>query len=313
MILFLLFAGMGIVAVLFYFLYTKLRGNLRLAFVDKFGKKPIENLSGKVVWIVGASSGIGEGLAYAFAKCGCKLIISARRKEELERVKKRCVETGNIAENCIIVLPMDVLELQTHLENFQKILNQLGKLDILIYNAGHLKKAKWHLATAEQDKEVFELNVFAPVNLVRRVVPYFAERKSGHVVAISSISAYTGFPSAASYAASKLALGGFLETLRLEQHGNNIDVTLIYPGAVMTDALLDIVPPEALNHPMYQSMMTVEQCARLIAVAVANRLPFAWICKNPVLTFAYINYYFPELGFMIYKLQAKYNPIPTLQ
>lgn len=304
--------GLGIFAAIFYLLYTQVEGDLRLTFANKFGK-PVENLlAGKVIWIVGASSGIGEGIAIALARSRCKLILSARREAELERVRQQCTNAGKIPDDWVMVLPMDAVQMETHQSNFQKIINQFGKLDILIYNAGYMKRAKWEDATTDEDKSVFDLNVFAPVALTRVVLPHFVHNKAGHVVAISSISAYTGFPRAASYAASKLALGGFLETLRLEHYSNNINVTLVFPGPVATDALVSSVP-DALGHPLYKNIMSVERCAQLTSVAIANQLPYAWITRNPVLIFAYISYYCPRLGFALYKIQAKWNPVPSLQ
>ncbi|KAJ8308827.1 hypothetical protein KUTeg_013701 [Tegillarca granosa] len=152
-------------------------------------------LKGKVVWITGASSGIGEYLAYDLAKAGCRLVLSARRKEELERVKKQCLlhaSTSNITEGDIMVLPLDCLKLDTHQEAFDKVLEHFKQVDILVNNAGRSQRAEWISTSLEVDREMLELNVMGVLSLTKKVLPHMVKRKEGHIVNMSSVAGKFG-------------------------------------------------------------------------------------------------------------------------
>uniref|UniRef100_A0A2C9KEQ5 Dehydrogenase/reductase SDR family member 7 n=1 Tax=Biomphalaria glabrata TaxID=6526 RepID=A0A2C9KEQ5_BIOGL len=169
---------------------------------------PTENLSGKVVWITGASSGIGEHIAYQLASVGCKLVLSARRKEELERVKQTCLlsSRNKISDEDVLILPLDVVKFESHKAAVQKVLDHFHKIDILLNNAGKFQKSGWKDTELEIDREIFELNVLGPVSLTQAVLPHMTERNKGQLVVMSSLAGIMGAPFSRSYCSSKHAL-----------------------------------------------------------------------------------------------------------
>jgi len=185
----------------------------------------------KVVWITGASSGIGEALAYTFTKQGSKLILSARRENELERVKKKCA----LADDRILVLPMDVGDIGRVHEHAQKALTHFGGIDILINNAGVSHWTKVKDLSLDVIRKIFDVNFFGGVVLTKAVLPYMLGRKQGHIVVISSILGKIIVRKQAAYTATKHALQGFYDTLRIEVQDEGVNVLLVCPGFVRTD------------------------------------------------------------------------------
>ncbi|XP_074042254.1 dehydrogenase/reductase SDR family member 7 isoform X2 [Leptinotarsa decemlineata] len=212
--------------------------DMQLAFYEKFGKSP-DSLKGKVVLITGASSGIGEHTAYALAKSGVKLALTARRQNELLRVKRKCIEVsdGLLTESDVLVIIVDILDFWEHDDILQLTLDQFGRIDIVLNNAGRSQRALFEDIDLEVDQEMFNLNVFAVVHMTRRAMEYFNERKCGHVAVVSSIAGILGIPNSASYTASKHALHGYYNCLRTEKIGTNINVTILCPGPTFTNFL----------------------------------------------------------------------------
>ncbi|XP_050525504.1 dehydrogenase/reductase SDR family member 7 isoform X3 [Daktulosphaira vitifoliae] len=198
-----------------------------------------DTLKGKVVWITGASSGIGEHIALQLSKSGSKLILSARNKEKLLQVKNHCLEIsgGKLSANDILVLPMDVTNVSKHVSWFDSVINHFGKLDILINNAGRSQRAKWEDIELSVDREAFDLNVFAAINLSRIAVRYFNQIGSGQLVATSSVAGIVPPPFSATYNATKHALHGYFGALQREKVHSNIYVTLLCPGPVFSNFL----------------------------------------------------------------------------
>lgn len=185
----------------------------------------------KVVWITGASSGIGEALAYAFAKENAKLVLSARRTGELERVKQGC----NLPENRVLLLPMDVSEYDKAEEQHQKVKEKFGPVDILINNAGLSHWSKIRDLSLEVIKKVMDVNFLGGAALTKAVLPQMLERKQGRIVVISSILGKIVTPKQAAYNASKHAIQGFYDTLRAEVGAEGVKVLIVSPGAVNTN------------------------------------------------------------------------------
>nr|CAD7455045.1 unnamed protein product [Timema tahoe] len=180
-------------------------------------------LAGKVVWVTGASSGIGEHLAIELARHGVKLVLSARREEELDRVRNKCLEVGKLLEPAdVLTLPLDVTSYNDHQAAFDTVIQYFGKvssgvhsadcwyegalLDVLVNNAGRSQRCVWEEVELEVDRQMFELNVFGVINLTRIAVRYFLEKGAGHVAATSSIAGVQGVPFSGTYTATKHAL-----------------------------------------------------------------------------------------------------------
>ncbi|MEK6615338.1 MAG: SDR family oxidoreductase [Bacteroidota bacterium] len=193
----------------------------------------------KVVWITGASSGLGEALAKEFACEKAKLILSARRESELQRVKKECAKF--IPEEDILIFPLDVTELAGIESVVQKVIQKFGKIDVLVNNAGVSQRAFIVDTPLEVERKIMEINYFGTLAMTKAVLPTMRKQKSGHLVVMSSIMGKFGFYRRSSYAASKHALHGYFETLRMEESENNIHVSIICPGFVNTKISLNAI------------------------------------------------------------------------
>ena len=188
----------------------------------------------KVVWITGASSGIGEAMVYAFDKRGAKIIVSARREKELERVKNNCKNSNNI-----IVQPLD-LENHNSIDSIaQSVISKIDKIDILINNGGVSQRSLVKDTPLDVDKKIMNVNYFGTIALTKSVLPNMLKNKTGHIVVISSVTGKIGVPLRSAYAASKHALHGFFDTLRAETHNENILVSIICPGFIRTNVSIN--------------------------------------------------------------------------
>ncbi len=184
----------------------------------------------KVVWITGASSGIGEALAYAFAAEGALLVLSARREEELQRVAKAC---GNA-----YVLPFDMLSLAEHTDRVNDIIKTYGRIDYLVLNAGVSQRSFVKDTEFDVYRRLFEVNFFSIVSLTQVVLPIFTAQKSGVFVPIASVAGRISTPRRAAYGATKHALIGFFDSVRAEVFAEGIRVTTILPGYIKTNISL---------------------------------------------------------------------------
>ena len=185
----------------------------------------------KVVWITGASSGIGEALAKTFAKHKVKLVISARRADELERVK---AET-RLSDADILVLPLDVAEHNVFEGATKKVIERFGQIDILVNNAGLSHWSKIKDTSMDVIKTILNVNFLGGVGLTKAVLPYMLDKKKGNIVVISSILGHITSPKQGAYNASKHALMGFFDTLRAEISCDGVKVLLVCPGFVRTN------------------------------------------------------------------------------
>ena len=274
--------------------------DLTLWFSEKFGAKPHEALRGKVVWITGASSGIGEHLAYKLSEAGAKLILSARRVEELERVKEKCIELSpQDYKTSHKVLKMDMLEMDAHVEHVEEAYKVFNHIDCLVNNAGRSQRAMAVDTTVDVSRAVLELNTVATISLTKAVLPQMMKRKSGLIVNISSLAGKLGNPVSAIYSASKHALHGYFDSLRMELSGSGIDILNVCPGPVESNVGANSFGGELEETPKVgltsagKGYMSTPRCAHLICVAMANRLHEVWISKNPFLLFTYLSQYTP--------------------
>jgi short-subunit dehydrogenase len=200
--------------------------------------------TGKVVWITGASSGIGEALVYEFAEGGAGLIISSNDLQGLERVKKNC---GSLS-GMITCAPFDLSD-TSEIEKLVEIqIGKSGKIDYLLNIGGISQRSKIDETPLWLDRKIFEINYFGTIALTKAVLPHMISKKSGHILATSSISGRFGFPLRSAYSASKQALHGFFETLYLENKANNIKTSVIIPGRVRTNISFHALNSEGREH-----------------------------------------------------------------
>lgn len=188
----------------------------------------------KVVWITGASSGIGEALAYAFAKEGAKLALSARKVPELERVKANCIRPEEV-----IVAPLDVAKFDQIPIVAEQIVDHFGYVNILINNAGISQRALVKDTQFDVDRKVMDVNYLGTVAVTKAILPTMLQQRFGQIVVISSVMGKIGTPLRSAYAASKHALHGYFDSLRGELHDDGISVTIICPGYVNTNVTIN--------------------------------------------------------------------------
>ncbi|HLU93595.1 MAG TPA: SDR family oxidoreductase [Membranihabitans sp.] len=184
----------------------------------------------KWIWITGASSGLGKAMAIAFANENAHLILSARNVTKLTEVAKLCKGEGEKQ-----ILPLDLAQQDTFPETVRKAVSFGGRIDILINNGGISQRADAVETIPEVTRRLFEINFFGTIELTRLVLPSMIERKSGHIVTMSSIVGKFGSPRRSTYSASKHALHGYFDSLRFEVQDEGIDVTLVCPGFINTD------------------------------------------------------------------------------
>jgi dehydrogenase/reductase SDR family member 7B len=224
----------------------------------------------QIVWITGASSGIGKALAHAFAGEGAKLILSSRRPEELERVRRACPRADEHA-----IVPLDLARSDTIAAVASGVVERHGRIDVLVNNGGVSQRARAIDALPAVERAIMEVNYFGPVALTKAVLPHMIARHAGHVVAVSSVMGYLGTPGRSTYAAAKHALHGYFDSLRAEVWRDGIAVTLACPGYVKTAISQNALGPNGEKHvrtdPTTNSGISPQKCAQAIVRAVAGR------------------------------------------
>jgi short-subunit dehydrogenase len=257
----------------------------------------------KIAWITGASSGIGEGLAIACARAGAKLVLSARREAELNRVKQ---SAGLTDENCL-VLPMDMEKMDEFPAKLDAVLKKFGTIDYLFHNAGISQRSLVKDTPLSIDQKVLNINFFSVVALTKLVLPVFLEKKSGHFIITSSLVGKFGTPMRSAYSASKHALHGFFESLRAESWRDGIQVTIVCPGYVKTNISLNAVNEQGSNYGKMDENqakgMDPVDCAHRILSAVQKGKREVLIGGKETLG-VYLKRFFPAL---LWRVVRNYN------
>lgn len=224
------------------------------------------SLQNKVIWITGASSGIGEGLAYALAQKNCKLILSARNIENLQKVKANCC-TFNVE-----ILPFDLADFDQATKNVEQALSFFGKIDILINNGGISQRSLLAETAFEVDKKLIEVDYLGTVALTKALLPHFIKNKAGTFVTITSLMGKFGSPYRSGYCGAKHALHGFFDVLRMEHQKDAIQVTLICPGFIQTNVAKNALTADGskqnTNDEATQNGMAVDVFAQKLIKAI---------------------------------------------
>jgi short-subunit dehydrogenase len=246
------------------------------------------------VWITGASSGIGEALAEAFHNAGAKLILSARREDELRRVQVKCGGEPNTR-----ILPLDMSRAEELVGKARIALGMLGGIDILVLNAGISQRSLTRDTDDAVYRRLMEVNFFGPEALTRAVLPSMLEKKRGHIVVISSIAGKFGVPLRSGYSATKFALHGFYEAVRAEESRNGIRVTLVCPGFIRTGISLSALKGDGSRHakmdPELAHGMPAEECARQILKGVAREKEEICVAAAREKALLYLKRFWPGL------------------
>ncbi|ALH94208.1 SDR family oxidoreductase [Acinetobacter equi] len=190
----------------------------------------LKNLENKVVWITGASSGLGKALAEKCAALGAEVILTARRVDELESVRLALLHSEKH-----LSVAADITDEEQVLQAYKKVLNAKGRIDWLINNAGLSQRALIADTTMQTERAIMEVDYFSQVFLTKTVLPTFLAQKSGRIVFVSSVAGLLGTQYRATYSAAKGAVHMWANSLRAEVANEGVDVSVIFPGFVKTN------------------------------------------------------------------------------
>lgn len=224
----------------------------------------------KVIIVTGASSGIGRACAFEFANNNAKIVLASRRGEELIKIENKIKEKGGEALSIIT----DVRKIDDCQNLINKTVKKYGKIDILINNAGISMRASFEEIDLSVIKDLMDTNFYGAVYCTKFALPYLLKQK-GTVIGISSISGLTPLPGRTGYCASKYAMDGFLNTLRLENRKNGLNVLVVHPGFTSSNirniALNKNGKPQKETPRNEKEMMSAERVAQIIAKATLKR------------------------------------------
>lgn len=227
------------------------------------------DFSNKRVWITGASSGIGASLARELSELGAFIILSARRKEQLESVQASLAHPERS-----VVLVMDLASSSDIKESVEFVKGQ-GELDLLIHNAGIAQKGLVIDNPLEIDRCIMETNYFGTIELTKEVLPIFMEQQKGWFAVVSSIAGIVGVPGRSAYAASKHALHGFFESLRAECYDCDLDISMIMPGFINTQITVKELKSDGTPYGKversHKQGMSPEECAKKIVKGLLKK------------------------------------------
>lgn len=261
-------------------------------------------MENKVVIITGASSGIGKALAFEFGRQGAKIVLTGRNAQNLQEV------STELASQAIDNLPIvaDVAVETDCKQVIEKTIAKYSKIDILINNAGISMRALFAELDLEVIKQVMDINFYGTVYMTKYALPYLITSK-GSIVGVSSIAGYKGLPGRTGYSASKFAMQGFLEALRIELLPQKVHVLVACPGFTQSN-----IRKVALNKegnaqgesPRDEGkMMTSEEVATHIFKAVKKRKRDLVLTRQGKLT-VFLNKWFPAfIDKMVFRTLAK--------
>jgi len=227
-------------------------------------------LANQTVWITGASSGVGEGMATVFHREGANLIISARRAAELERVRASCTA----GPGSVTVVPFDITVASEREAAAARVLADFQRIDVLVNNAGIGQRSLASETTLEVERRIMEVDFFAPVALTKLVLPRMIEQQDGQLIVTSSVAGKHAVPLHTAYCAAKHALHGYFDTLRIEHLKDNIAVMLLVIAGVRSNVFEHALTGDGSEYGDSDwgsgSGMTAEACAERVVQALAS-------------------------------------------
>ncbi|MCC7301995.1 MAG: SDR family oxidoreductase [Bacteroidia bacterium] len=254
----------------------------------------MQELSGKVVWVTGASSGIGAALVHELAAAGAKVILSARQEKELEKIRM----AAGLGDDRSMICSFSLDDIASFGNHVSEVIAKFGRVDVLINNGGISQRSKAAETDPQVERQIMEVNYFGTVSLTRAVLPHMIQNKSGQIVVISSIAGKFGFFLRSSYSASKHALHGYFESLRLELKSRHIHVMLVCPGRIRTaisqHALTATGKSGNVMEEEHVKGMSAEACAHQIIRGIRCRRDEIFIGGSE-LRAVWIKRFFPAL------------------
>lgn len=252
------------------------------------------NLKQKIIWITGASSGIGKSLAIELSKLDTKLILSSRNEGTLNDVKNQCDHSENIA-----ILPIDLEKYDDFDKTVATAISLFGKIDILVNNGGISQRALTIDTDLNVDKRIMDINFMGTLALTKALLPHFIANNSGHYVTVTSVVGKVATPLRSTYSASKHALHGFFDSLRAEVYKHNIAVTLILPGYVQTNISMNAVIGDGSKQNSMDTAtangVPADEFARRMIRVIKKRKNEAVIGGSKETGSVYLKRFFPSL------------------
>jgi len=261
------------------------------------------NYTGKYVVITGASSGIGKALALELAKNKARLVLLARRMNELDAVKKSCLALTDFCE----IISLDLANPELIVSAGEAVKQIVPRIDLLINNAGISQRGLARETSFDTEKQIMQVNYLGPVQFTKSLFPHFNGAGSG-IIIISSVVGLFGFPTRSSYSASKHALHGYFNTLAIEEN-NKIQVLIACPGRINTPISYSAVEANGAAHgkmdPGQANGIPADVCARQILKGYTHKKPLILIAKGERLL-----YWFSKFVPPLYRLiSRKISPL----
>jgi len=220
-----------------------------------------KDLSGKIVFITGASSGIGAATARLFAERGAIVVVSARSMDKLEQLRVHLGERSAAYQ-------LDVRDEQAVQEVMGEVVGTYGGIDVLINNAGYGMFDYMENMALERIEDMFDTNVMGVIRCSKAVLPHMKNRGAGHIINVASIAGKIPTAKSAAYTATKHAVHGFTHALRMELKGSGVDVSAVNPGPVQTSFFKIADPSGQYLEQVGRFVVTAEQVARAIVQLV---------------------------------------------
>lgn len=221
---------------------------------------PLNNFAGKNVWIIGASSGIGEACAQLIAKKGGNLILSARRIDVLKDIKTQI--TSNTDNNTIVeLIPVDVTDMQSVTHAFEQFQQLNRPIDVLLFVSGIYQPVRAHEFEFKTAQNIIDTNLLGPMRILEKLLPKFIAQKYGHIAIVGSVAGYSGLPKSLVYGPTKAAIINFCEALFYDLNPHGIGIHMISPGFVAT-------PATAKNNFKMPALITPQEAATEICKGI---------------------------------------------
>lgn len=264
----------------------------------------MKRVDGKCVVVTGASSGIGEALAREYASLGAKVMLGARQEDKLRGIVDEIRAAGGTAEYSVV----DVVKVEECEAMMQRAVECFGGIDVLICNAGLSMRALFDDVELEVLHRLMDVNFWGTVNCCKYALPHL-QLSRGSIVGVSSVAGLHGLPARTGYSASKYAMTGFLETLRIENMKKGVHVMIACPGFTASNVRFSALTADGKSQgetPRDEaSMMSAEQVAQIIIKGVASRKRLSLMEFNGRGTH-FIKKFFPAwLDKMFYSHMAK--------
>lgn len=278
---------------------------------NNYQEKKYRNcLPSKVVFITGASSGLGEALAHVFYKAGCKVVLAARRESELNRVRSELLEQHTtVPTHPPVILPLDLSDLNSLPLAVSKILSIFGHIDILINNGGISVRSDAVSTSIDVDVRVMLVNYFGAVALTKAILPSMIQRKEGRIVFVNSVQGKFAIPFRSAYSASKHALQAFADSLRPEIAKFNVKVTNISPGYIRTSLSVNALTGNGnkygINDNTTASGANPESVALSILKAILRNEKDVIMAQAPARIAYWTRFFCPSIYFWIMERRAQ--------